>query len=426
MVQVEDYSHAPRKDILCIDVKSFFASVECVKRGLDPLKAKLVVMSNADRAGGLVLAASPMMKKVHRIKTTSRMYEVPTWDKEIIIAPPRMKLYLKVNAMIQAIFLRYVPKEFFFPYSIDEAFLDVTGSHALFGSTQEIAERIQADILRELRLFVTVGIGDNMLLSKLALDNAAKHQADGIATWRYENVPDTIWKINELTDMWGIGHRTAENLKRLGIFSVYALSQSPPPLLKRRLGVIGEQLYYHSHGIDYSKINERYVPISKSYGKSQILERDYHDPFEVAIVIREMSEEIAMRLRKHHVNTTVVHLGIRYSKYSIKSGFRHQLKVEATSSTKEIVAHFINLFWKYYENEAVRQVEMNCGGIVKKIGLQLNLFENPIQTVNQEQLDITIDKIRARYGFKSLMHASSLLTGSTGLKRSEMVGGHKG
>ncbi|MBC1481545.1 MULTISPECIES: Y-family DNA polymerase [Listeria] len=426
MVQVEDYSHAPRRDILCIDVKSFFASVECVKRGLDPLKAKLVVMSNADRAGGLVLAASPMMKKGHRIKTTSRMYEVPTWDKEIIIAPPRMKLYLKVNAMIQAIFLRYVPKEFFFPYSIDEAFLDVTGSHALFGSTQEIAERIQADILRELRLFVTVGIGDNMLLSKLALDNAAKHQADGIATWRYENVPDTIWKINELTDMWGIGHRTAENLKRLGIFSVYALSQSPPPLLKRRLGVIGEQLYYHSHGIDYSKINERYVPISKSYGKSQILERDYHDPFEVAIVIREMSEEIAMRLRKHHVNATVVHLGIRYSKYSIKSGFRHQLKVEATSSTKEIVAHFINLFWKYYENEAVRQVEMNCGGIVKKIGLQLNLFENPIQTVNQEQLDITIDKIRARYGFKSMMHASSLLTGSTGLKRSRMVGGHKG
>lgn len=383
-------------------------------------------MSNADRAGGLVLAASPMMKKVHRIKTTSRMYEVPTWDKEIIIAPPRMKLYLKVNAMIQAIFLRYVPKEFFFPYSIDEAFLDVTGSHALFGSTQEIAERIQADIFRELRLFVTVGIGDNMLLSKLALDNAAKHRADGIATWRYENVPETIWKIRDLEDMWGIGHRTAENLKRLGIFSVYALSQSPPPLLKRRLGVVGEQLYYHSHGIDYSKINERYVPVSKSYGKSQILERDYHDPLEVAIVIREMAEEIAMRLRKHHVNTTVVHIGIRYSKYSIKSGFRHQLKIDATSSNRELVGHFLTLFWKYYENEAVRQVELSCGGITQKAGLQLNLFENPIQTVNQEQLDVTIDKIRARYGFKSMMHASSLLTGATGIKRSEMVGGHRG
>ncbi|MBC1608861.1 Y-family DNA polymerase [Listeria welshimeri] len=426
MVQVEDYSYAPRRDILCIDVKSFFASVECVKRGLDPLKAKLVVMSNADRAGGLVLAASPAMKKIHRIKTGSRMYELPTWDKEIIIAPPRMKLYLKVNAMIQDIFLRYVPREFFLAYSIDEAFLDVTGSHKLFGSTQEIAEKIQTDILRELRLFVTVGIGDNLLLSKLALDNAAKHQEDGIATWRYENVPDTIWKIRSLEDMWGIGHRTAENLKRLGIFSVYALSQAPPPLLKSRLGVIGEQLYYHSHGIDYSKINEKYVPVSKSYGKSQILERDYHDPQEVVIVIQEMAEEIAMRLRKHHVNTAVVHIGIRYSKFSMKNGFRHQMKIDATSSSKELVGHFLTLFWKYYENEAVRQVELSCGGITRKAGLQLNLFENPERTINQEQLDTTIDKIRQRYGFRSMMHASSLLTGATGLKRSEMVGGHKG
>ncbi|EMV9580349.1 excinuclease ABC subunit A, partial [Listeria monocytogenes] len=346
--------------------------------------------------------------------------------KEIIIAPPRMKLYLKVNAMIQDIFLRYVPREYFLAYSIDEAFLDVTGSHRLFGSTQEIAEKIQADILRELRLFVTVGIGDNLLLSKLALDNAAKHQDDGIATWRYEDVPNTIWKIRSLEDMWGIGHRTAENLKRLGIFSVYALSQAPPPLLKSRLGVIGEQLYYHSHGIDYSKINEKYVPVSKSYGKSQILERDYHDPFEVVIVIQEMAEEIAMRLRKQHVNTSVVHIGIRYSKFSVKSGFRHQMKVDATSSNKEIVGHFLTLFWQYYENEAVRQVELSCGGITRKAGLQLNLFENPEKTINQEQLDTTIDKIRQRYGFRSMMHASSLLTGATGLKRSEMVGGHKG
>ncbi|EAC8225564.1 Y-family DNA polymerase [Listeria monocytogenes] len=426
MVQVEDYSHAPRKDILCIDVKSFFASVECVKRGLDPLKAKLVVMSNADRAGGLVLAASPAMKKIHRIKTGSRMYELPTWDKEIIIAPPRMKLYLKVNAMIQDIFLRYVPREFFLTYSIDEAFLDVTGSHRLFGATQEIAEKIQADILRELRLFVTVGIGDNLLLSNASLDNAAKHQKDGIANWRYEDVPNTIWKIRSLEDMWGIGHRTAENLKRLGIFSVYALSQAPPPLLKSRLGVIGEQLYYHSHGIDYSKINEKYVAVSKSYGKSQILERDYHDPFEVVIVIQEMAEEIAMRLRKQHVNMSVVHIGIRYSKFSVKSGFRHQTKVDATSSNKEIVGHFLTLFWQYYENEAVRQVELSCGGITRKAGLQLNLFENPERTINQEQLDTTIDKIRQRYGFRSMMHASSLLTGATGLKRSGMVGGHKG
>lgn len=195
-------------------------------------------MSNEDRAGGLVLAASPKMKQVHRIKTGSRMYELPTWDKRIIIAPPRMKLYLKVNAMIHAIFERYVPKEFIHVFSIDECFLDITGSHLLFGSTEEIVRKIQRDILEELRLFVTVGIGDNPLLAKLALDNEAKYQPSGIAEWRYEDVPETIWKIQQLDDVCGIGNRTAERLKRMGIFSMYQLSQTPPPLLKRAMGVM--------------------------------------------------------------------------------------------------------------------------------------------------------------------------------------------
>lgn len=154
-----------RAVIFCASILNrFFASVECVKRRLNPLEAYLVVMSNADRAGGLVLAATPKMKQEHHIKTGSRMYELPTWDKRIIIAPPRMKLYLKVNAMIQAIFRRYVPAEFIHVYSIDECFLDITGSHLLFGSTEEIVRKIQRDILEELRLYVTVGIGDNPFL----------------------------------------------------------------------------------------------------------------------------------------------------------------------------------------------------------------------------------------------------------------------
>lgn len=383
-------------------------------------------MSNADRAGGLVLAASPKMKQVHRIKTGSRMYELPTWDKRIIIAPPRMKLYLKVNAMIHAIFERYVPKEFIHVFSIDECFLDITGSHLLFGSTEEIVRKIQRDILEELKLFVTVGIGENPLLAKLALDNEAKHQPSGIAEWRYEDVPETIWKIKQLEDVCGIGNRTAERLKRMGIFSMYQLSQTPPPLLKRAMGVMGEQLYYHAHGLDYSRLNEKYVPVSKSYGKSQILERDYHKQMEVEIVLREMVEDVAMRLRKSHVDTSVIHLSVGYSKYSIKKGFSHQMKIPATNRSHVLITYFLQLFRKYIESEAVRSIALSCGQITLKAGLQLNLFEDVERTLNQEQLEITVDKIRQRYGFRSMMHASSLLTGATGLKRSEMVGGHRG
>lgn len=420
-----DYSNAPQRDILCIDARSFFASCECVARGLHPLETFLVVMSHGERAGGLVLAATPKMKQVFGIKTGSRKFELPN-DPRIHIVPPRMNYYLKINAQIQRIFLRYVPREFYKAYSIDESFLDVTGSHLLFGSTLDIAKRIQQDIRNELGLYVTVGIGDNMLLAKLALDNAAKKQVNGLATWRYSDVPETIWKIPQLTDFWGIGSRMAKRLQRLGIFSIYALSQEDEKYIQTHLGVIGQQLYYHAHGLDYSKINEVYVPKEKSYGKSQILPRDYENPHEITIIMCEMIDEVAMRLRTNNVDTSVVHLSIGYSKYSVLRGFSHQIKIDPTNSSKNIKETVLQIFWMYYQNQPVRKIAITCGKVTEKEGIQLNLFESPKRTVQQQQLDVTLDKIRMRYGFKAMMHASSLLDSSTGLQRSTFVGGHPG
>lgn len=165
MVREIDYAVAPRRDILCIDVKSFFASVECMKRHLNPLTAYLVVMSHAERQGGLVLAASPMVKAEFGIKTGSRRYELPD-DPRIIIAPPRMNLYLHVNEMILKIARRYVSNDDLYVFSIDEFFMDVTQYHALFGDTMTIAKRLQQDIWQELRLAVTIGIGENPFLGK--------------------------------------------------------------------------------------------------------------------------------------------------------------------------------------------------------------------------------------------------------------------
>ncbi|EUJ26931.1 DNA polymerase IV 2 [Listeria floridensis FSL S10-1187] len=252
----------------------------------------------------------------------------------------------------------------------------MTGSHALFGDTLTIAKRIQQDILDELGLYVTVGIGDNLLMAKLALDNAAKHQADGIAEWRYADIPETLWKINELTDFWGIGSRMAKRLYALGIYDIFDLSQAPESLLKHHLGVIGSQLYYHAHGLDFSKINEKYVPTEKSYGKSQILDRDYQDPVEVTIIIQEMAEEIAMRLRTSGVDTATIFLHVGYSRFSTLRGFRHQMKIQPTNSSRVIKQTLMTMFWKYYQDEPVRSIMITCGSITPKNGLQLNLFED--------------------------------------------------
>lgn len=425
MVHVMDYQHVPRRDILCIDVKSFFASVECVSRGLNPLTSFLVVVSRPESDGGLVLAATPLMKEVFGIQTGSRKFELPN-DPRIIIASPRMKYYLDINAQIRTIFLRYVPEEDFLPYSIDEVFLDVTSSHRLFGSTIQIAKQIQMVILNELGLYVTCGIGDNLLLAKLALDNEAKEVKSRLSEWRYENVQEKLWHIRKLTDFWGIGERMARRLQNIGISSIFELSQTEPTLLKMHLGVIGQQLYYHAHGLDYSRINEAYQPIEKSFGKNQILEKDYHDPNEVIIVIKEMAEEMASRMRNHFVDTNKVFLSISYSKYSPIRGFKHQMKVEPTNSSKTLKEILEMIFWQYYQHEPVRVIAISFGGIALKRGLQLNLFESPAKTIQVERLERTIDKIRKRYGYKSLMHASSLTNGATGIKRSTYVGGHQG
>lgn len=420
-----DYSNEPRRDVLCIDVKSFFASVESVKRGIHPLESYIVVMSKPDQAGGLVLAASPRVKEEYGIKTGSRRYEIPE-NSNIQIVEPRMSLYLKVNLMINDIFQEFISSDDLHIYSVDESFLDVTSSHALFGSTQEIALKIQQAIWQRLHLVTAIGIGDNPLLAKLALDNEAKYSPNFIATWHYEDVEKTIWQIHPITKMWGIGSRTAKNLYKLGIDSVYQLSQYNVSSLKCIQGIIGEQLFYHAHGIDRSILSEKYQTLSKSYGKSQILDRDYTQQAEIEVVIREMAEQVAARLRSHQVETEVIHLTIGFSKEIMDRGFSHQLKVFPTAATRKISDTCLHLFRTYYHQEPVRQISISCGKIHVQIDLQLDLFESAEQTIQKEKIDQVIDQVRHKYGYASLVHASSLTSGATAIKRSGLVGGHKG
>lgn len=421
-----DYTNEPREDILCIDVKSFYASVECVSRGLDPLKTMLVVMSNAENAGGLTLAASPRAKAVLGISNVSRKYDIP-YHKDLIIVPPRMNLYIKENLKINNIFRRYVANEDILVYSIDESFVRVTASKKLFNLTAyEFAQQFQRDIYHETGLYCTIGVGDNPLLSKLALDNEAKHNHDMIASWRYEDVPNTVWKIPHLTDFWGINKRTEDRLNKKGILSVKELANYDYFSLKDSLGVIGEQLYAHSWGVDRTKLSDVYVPKSKSVGNSQVLKKDYTSKSEIKIVLREMAEQVASRIRRKGYKTACVHVSIGYSKFEPIRGFSHQMKVSATNDSKQLTAHCYYLFDKFYNGMAVRNMAVSYSKLTDSRSLQLNLFEEPTEQINQQDLDRTIDTIRERFGFDSIVHASSHLAGATAIDRSNLVGGHAG
>ena len=426
-----DYRKEPHGVYFLIDNKSFYASVEATLRGLNPLKELLVVMSEADNAGsGLILATSPMAKKVFHLKANvSRQRDLPQ-DPRLIVVPPRMNLYIKRNLQINNIFREFAAEKDVWPYSIDESIIDMTRSWKLFGnSPKQVARLIQIKVRKELGLYTTVGIGDNPLQAKIALDIYAKHNPELIAEIHYQTVPEKIWTINELTDVWSIAKRTKKRLNRLGIHNMYELAHVNPFYLKQELGLIGEQLFAISWGIDRTNLSDELKPKNHSIGNSQVLPRDYFNQVEIETVIKEMGQQVASRLRHHHKQAGCISLTVTYSYSgddSERGGFSVARNIDVTDKDWEINQTLIYMFENYWQGQPVRNLAVYSSKLVTKVAQQLDFF-TPIKTqcANEDKLAV-IDQIRARYGFKSIVYANSLLKGGTAINRSSLVGGHNG
>ncbi|MFS1019857.1 Y-family DNA polymerase [Enterococcus casseliflavus] len=432
------YDKEPSRDILCIDCKSFYASVECVARGLNPLKAKLVVMSYPndtpeEMGSGLILASSPEAKKAYGISNVSRARDLPfPYPKDLVIAAPRMQVYMDMNKKINNIYKEFADESNHAVYSVDESFVDVTDCLKLFGAKDavEMAKIIQTEVYKQTGIYTTVGIGDNPLLAKLALDNESKHNRNMKAEWRYEDVQNKLWSIDNLTDFWGIGKRTAIRLKRMGIETIYDLAHADYYRLKSQFGVLGTQLYAHAWGIDRTFIGQAYTQKSKSIGNSQVLNKDYTSKKELEVVIKEMGDQVATRLRRAGAKAQVISLWIGfslgYTDSSGKRGFHQQLSIPATNSSKELSEYLLQIFDKHYKYQDVRNIGVNCSKLVFTTSLQLNLFEDPDDQLKERKVDYIVDTIRRKYGFKSIVHAHSLMAGARAITRSSLVGGHAG
>lgn len=421
-----DYSKLPRADSLCLDVKSFYASVECVSRGLDPLTTYLAVVGDIHRSGSVILAASPMMKKEFGIKTGSRLFEVPK-NPKILIVEARMASYLQVSMQITRILNRFVPLEAIHVYSVDEAWCTLDGSTSLWGSPWEVAQLIKEWIYMETGLPCAVGIGDNKLLSKLILDVAAKKVPEGIAECRYEDVPEKLWPA-KIRDVWGIGRRMERNLNRLGIFVLGDLARYPLELLQKKYGIMGEQLYWHAHGVDMSptivkqELNSHNDISQKGYSSGITLLRNYTAE-ELPIVILEQAETVAMRARENKMAGRTVHLGVGYSDDAGGGGFSRSRSFEpATNVTTKIHKVCLELLKENYNGKLVRNVYVSLTNLSSDEIVQLDLFED---NSKERDLGYTMDAIRKKYGLASIMRASSLTAAGTLVDRSSKIGGHK-
>ena len=430
-----DYRYEPHRLIFMIDNKSFFASCEALQLGLNPMKAVLAVVSHqphTNYGSGLIMAASPLAKKKYGLTNVMRVRDLPTKKEapDLILVEPHMNLYIKRSMQVLEIFQKYAADEDIHVYSIDESMIDMTKSWRLFGNDPYlVARKIQVEIKNKIGLYTTCGIGENPLLAKLAMDISAKHRCSMIDYWHYIDVPDTIWQIKDLEDVWGIGKRIAARLHRLHINNMYELAHTDPAILKNEFGVIGEQLFAISWGVDRSIISEKYFPIMKNYGNSQILNRDYTNQREIEIVLREIGEQVGARIRAHQLQAGCISLFVGFSKYEqdgSRKGFNVQQKICPTNDNDLLVDEILALFRKNWHGETVRALGVNCSRLEPDICQQLTFFVPASEQIKKRTINITIDRIRKKYGFTSLVKASSLAKGATAIRRSSLVGGHNG
>ena len=417
-----DYYQCHARDVLCIDLKSFFASVSCIEKGLNPLTTKLAVVGDTKRQGAVVLAATPPLKALG-IKTGSRLFEIPHRS-DIYIINPSMLKYIQVSSRISAIALQYVAPEDFHQYSIDEFFMDITDSYHLFAqSPYHMARILQQEIYTKTQIFSTIGIGSNPLLAKLAMDLEAKRTNDGVAEWRYHDVPRKLWDVEPLTEMWGINKRTEKKLNKKGIFRIGDLAHYPVEYLKRDFGILGVDLHLHANGIDESIIRQPHVIKGKSYGKSQILMRDYQF-HELKTVISEQIDEVFYRVREKKLYPTTIAFTVGYAD---KGGIHKQFtKKDYFTSTMQIVS----LIWRYLEEYAetdrlFRTVGVSFSNLRDSRLRQMSLFEAP-EEVKREIIESYLDDLRRKYGKEIVMRASSLTESGTLRLRKGLIAGHKG
>lgn len=356
----------PQRIYMAIDLKSFYASVECVERGLDPLQTNLVVADPSRTEKTICLAVSPALK-AYGIPGRARLFEViqkvgqvnamrrlnapnrtltgkscdareladhPDWALDYIIAPPQMAHYIQQSTRIYNVYLKYVAPEDIHSYSIDEVFLDATAYLKLYGLTpKEFARKMILDILATTGITATAGIGTNLYLAKVAMDIRAKHiQPDengvriaALDEMRYRRL---LWDHTPLTDFWRVGKGIAQKLETHNMFTmgdVARCSLGGPQdfyneeMLYRLFGVNAELLIDHAWGWEPCTIADikAYKPENKSIVSGQILQYPY--PFEKArLVIQEMADALALELVDKRLATNQLVLTVGYDIENLK------------------------------------------------------------------------------------------------------------
>ena len=488
---------------ICIDLKSFYASVECIERGLDPLNTNLVVADPTRTEKTICLAISPSLKQ-YGIGGRARLFELKQMVKEInkkrkeennnkkftgksimddelkkdktkeldfIIAPPRMSHYMNFSAKIYNIYLKHIAKEDIFVYSIDEVFADITRYLKYHKTTpKEFVTKILQEVVKETGITATAGIGTNLFLAKVAMDLVAKHaKADNygvrIAELDEMTYRKTLWDYRPITDIWRIGKGIANRLEQYHIYTlgdIAKCSLEDEELLYKLFGVNAELLIDHAWGVEPCTIEsiKAYKPLEKSISTGQVLPCPYSYQ-KTRLIIREMSEMLALNLAEKHLITDQLVLTIGYDIINITEDYKGEIKKdfygrkiprhahgtihlkEKTSSSKQIMTAAINLFEKIINPDLlVKRINISATKLTvrekEKLIIkyeQLDIFSNPEEVKEERQnkrqeekqenaLQQAVLNMKEKYGKNAILRGMNLESGGTTIERNKQIGGH--
>ena len=439
------YKHMQRTYI-AIDLKSFYASVECVERGLDPLKAKLVVADATRTDKTVCLAVSPALKALG-VGGRDRLFQVlkKVPRDSFIIAPPRMQKYIEVSSAIFAIYARYVAPEDIHVYSIDEAFLDVTSYLNTYEmSAHQLARTIVKDVLGHTGITATVGIGENLYLAKVAMDIVAKHlpgDSDGVRIAELDEFSyrEKLWTHTPLTDFWRIGQGYAKRLSDLGIHNMGKLARyslTGYEKLYRVFGVNAELLIDHAWGYEPTTISDikHYHAKNHCLCSGQVLHRAYSKP-EAYTIVTEMADGLALELTEKHLLTDqiILDIGAQLHDSHLHGSFNLS---DFTSSSIEIISAFQKLFNRLTPADLqIRKLSLGANHLIKdsenieKPLRQLDLFANTEKTEQQTEQNLRLQQatlaIQKRYGKNALLKGTNFRPGATTIERNSQIGGHR-
>ena len=410
----------------CIDMKSFYASVECAERGCNPFETNLVVADAGRGKNALCLAVTPRMKSLG-VKNRCRLSEIPQ-GLRYEIAPPRMALYIEYAADIYSIYLDYFDPSDIHVYSIDESFIDVTDYLVREHSDSvAFAKLLMNEIARRCRIPSTAGIGTNLYLAKIALDITAKHARDHVGVLNEEKYRETLWDHRPITDFWMVAAGTARRLESCGVYDMRGVANMPAETLYRMFGKNAELLIDHAWGREPCLISDikNYRSKSHSVSFTQILPRDYSRA-EARTVIAEMARNGAVELTRRGVITSKITVFAAYSHDAEAPAHGSARLRFATDLASYIVEAAVGLYDRIVEGGVpVRRLGIAFENVCSDACEGYDIFTDPEAVERERRLQSTVIGIQSRYGRNALLSGTNFLPEGTQRERNGFIGGHR-